>query len=93
MTVEGWVVLTLGAVLTGTRPSGTRVVTIPSFRRPTALLMNALATPWSRVEGKFQVNLPQLPPLRGGICMGVDLKKHPFAPGLPPGRLKAACPI
>ena len=28
--------------------------------------------PWSRVEGKSQVNLPQMPPLRGGICMGVD---------------------
>jgi len=28
--------------------------------------------PWSRVEGKSEVNLPQMPPLRGGICMGVD---------------------
>ena len=27
---------------------------------------------WSRVEGKFQVNHPQMPPLRGGISMGVD---------------------
>ena len=24
--------------------------------------------PWSRVEG----NLPQMPPLRGGMCIGVD---------------------
>ena len=42
--------------------------------------------PWSRVEGKSQVNFPQMPPLRGGICMKVDLQKHPFAHGLPPGR-------
>ena len=42
--------------------------------------------PWSRVEGKSQVNLPHMPPLRGGICMGVDSINHPFAPGLPPGR-------
>ena len=27
--------------------------------------------PCSRVEGKSQVNLPQMPPLQGGICMGV----------------------
>jgi len=27
--------------------------------------------PWSRVEGKSQVNLPQMPPLRDSICMGV----------------------
>ena len=26
--------------------------------------------PWSRVEGKSRVNLPQMPPLRGGVCMG-----------------------
>ena len=30
------------------------------------------APPWSRVEGKSQVHLQQMPPLRGGICMGVD---------------------
>jgi hypothetical protein len=42
--------------------------------------------PWSRVEGKSQVNLPQMPPLRGGSCMGVDQSNHPFAPRLPPGR-------
>ena len=28
--------------------------------------------PWSRDEGKSEVNHPQMPPLRGGICMGVD---------------------
>jgi hypothetical protein len=27
---------------------------------------------WSRVEGKSSVNLPHIPPFRGGICMGVD---------------------
>jgi len=27
---------------------------------------------WSRVEGKSYVNLPQMPPDSGGICMGVD---------------------
>ena len=42
--------------------------------------------PWSRVEGKSEVNLPQMPLLRCGICMGVDSRKHPCAPGLPPGR-------
>ena len=26
-----------------------------------------------------------MPPDSGGICMGVDLRSHPFAPGLPPG--------
>ena len=25
--------------------------------------------PWSRFEGKSKVNLPQMPPLRGGICI------------------------
>ena len=28
-----------------------------------------------------------MPPLRSGICMGVDLRNHPLAPGLPPWRL------
>ena len=28
--------------------------------------------PWSRVQGKSQVNLPQMPLLRADICMGVD---------------------
>jgi len=32
------------------------------------------------------VNLPQMLPLRGSICMGFDSRHHPFAPGLPPGR-------
>ena len=27
-----------------------------------------------------------MPPLRGGIGVGVDSINHPFAPGLPPGR-------
>ena len=29
-------------------------------------------TPWSRAESKSQVNLQQMPSLRGGICMAVD---------------------
>ena len=28
--------------------------------------------PWRQPRGKSQVNLPKMPPLRGGICMGVD---------------------
>ena len=35
---------------------------------------NARIQPWSRVEGKSQVNLPQMSPLRSGICLGVDFK-------------------
>ena len=51
------------------------------------------APPWSRVEGKSQVNLPQMPPPRDGMCVWSDLKKnHPFAPGLPPGRFHVALP-
>ena len=38
--------------------------------------------PWSRVEGKSYTNLPQMPPDSGGICMGVDLGNHRFAPEL-----------
>ena len=38
---------------------------------------------WSRVEGKSQVNLPQIPLRRSEICMGADLRDHIFAPGLP----------
>ena len=34
--------------------------------------LGALPPPWSRFEGKPYVNLPQMPPLRGGICMGVN---------------------
>ena len=41
----------------------------------------------STLEGKCLVNLPQMPPLQGDICMGIDERNHPFAPGLPPGRL------
>ena len=36
------------------------------------LKVESLEPPWSRVEGKSQVNLPQMPPFRGGICMEVD---------------------
>ena len=31
-------------------------------------------------------HLRQMPPIRGGIRMGVDSRNHPFAPGLPSGR-------
>ena len=43
--------------------------------------------PWSRAEGKSQVKLPQMPPLRGGTFMRFGKKKHLLAPGLPLGRL------
>ena len=42
--------------------------------------------PWSRIEGNSQNDLPQMPSLRGGFFMGVDLRNHAFALGLPPGR-------
>ena len=45
--------------------------------------------PWSRLKGKYQVSIPTMPPLRCGICMGVDSRNHPFALGLPPARLWA----
>ena len=41
--------------------------------------------PWRQPRGKSYVNLPQIPPDSGGICMGVDSRNHRFAPGLPPG--------
>ena len=43
--------------------------------------------PRRQPRGKFQVNLPQMPPESGGVCMGVDLRNHRFALGLPPGWL------
>ena len=35
--------------------------------------------------GKSQVNLPQMPPDSGGICIGVDKRNYQVAPGLSPG--------
>jgi hypothetical protein len=35
--------------------------------------------------GKSYVNLLQMQPDSGGICMGVDSRNYRFAPGLPPG--------
>jgi len=35
-------------------------------------LLPSTFPPWIRVEGKSLVNIPQMPSLRGGICMGVD---------------------
>ena len=49
--------------------------------------------PSSRVEGTSQVNLPQMQPLRDGICMRDDHGNHPFAPGLPPGRVGVTMPL
>jgi len=49
-----------------------------------------LLPPWSRVEGKSQVNVPKM--RRGGICMGVDSRNHSFAPGASPGR-RSTCLI
>ena len=43
--------------------------------------------PWRQPGGRSLVNLPQMPPDSGGICMIIDLRHHPFAPGLPPGWL------
>ena len=37
-------------------------------------LVLASQPPWSRMEGKFQVDLPQIPLLRGGICTEVDFR-------------------
>ena len=42
----------------------------------------------SRVEGKSKVKITQMAPLRGGICIGVDKRNPPPAPGLPSGRLE-----
>ena len=52
------------------------------------LTLIAGTPPWRRVEGKYQVCLPQMPPLRGGICMGVDLKKPSICPWV---AFRAAC--
>ena len=57
-----------------------------AFSKVRAHTLSYLHSPWSRVQSKSYVNLPQTPPLRGGIRMGVDQRNHPFAPGLPPGR-------
>ena len=35
--------------------------------------------------GESRVNLPQMLPDSGGICTGVDVRNHRFAPGLPLG--------
>ena len=41
--------------------------------------------PWRQPRGKVQVNLPQMLPDSGGICMGGDQRNHQLAPGLPAG--------
>ena len=41
------------------------------------------AHPGVELRANIKVNLPQMPPLRGGICMGVDKRNHALAPGLP----------
>jgi len=41
--------------------------------------------PCRQPRSKSEVNLPQMPPNYGGICIRADLGNHRFAPGLPPG--------
>ena len=41
--------------------------------------------PGVELRGNIKSSLPQVPPLRNGICMGVDLRNHLFAPGLSSG--------
>jgi len=36
--------------------------------------------PWSPVKGKSLLNLPKVPPLQGGICIGVDRKNISICP-------------
>ena len=57
---------------------------------PRMVALNHTGPPWRQPRGKSQVNPPQMLPLRGSICMGVDSRNHPFAPGLPPGRFAKA---
>ena len=46
---------------------------------------------WRQPKGKSSVNPPQMLPLRGSICIGVDTRNYRLAPGLPPGRRGARC--
>ena len=55
--------------------------------RPGRCLLGEEHPPWSRVQGKSQVSLPQMPPHPGSISMEVDWRYHQFAPGLPSGRM------
>ena len=50
--------------------------------------MHDACPPWMQPRGKFQVNLPQMPPLGGRIRIEVDSRNHLFAPGLSPGWTK-----
>ena len=52
-------------------------------RPPGSMPLSACPPPWRQPRGKSQVNLPQMPPDSGGICMEVDLRNHRFARGLP----------
>ena len=50
---------------------------------------SASEPPWRQPRGKSQVNLSQTLLPGGSISMGVDLRKHLFAPGLSPGWVPA----
>ena len=55
--------------------------------------------PGVELRENLKSNLPKMPPLRGGICIGVDEVNHPFAPGLSQGfsmpcpALRKLCPF
>ena len=72
--------LPLGSLQDGfSAERSSRFPSLPSFQ-----LLLVHPSPWMQPRGKSQVNLPQMPPDPGGICMGVDSRNHRFAPGLPP---------
>ena len=49
-----------------------RIVRLRDIRAEHLRFRGFIYPPWSRVEGLSQVNLPQMLPLRGSICMVVD---------------------
>ena len=44
--------------------------------------------PGVELRANYKSNLPQMPPLRGGICVWELAKQNPFVPGLAPGRAR-----
>ena len=67
-----------------------RAAACDSARRARVFRASLFLPPWSRVQGKSKANLPQMPPLQGGICMEFDKRNHQFAPGLPWRSLRQA---
>ena len=58
---------------TSALPGGRKlVVDIPSPERHSFQVMSTSHRPGGNPGGKSEVNLPQMPPDSGGICMGVD---------------------